>query len=53
MNTDREPTQAERLLYDLAAALNNATISSWQTTAAWQLQLDSAIEYLEREGMKV
>lgn len=39
-------TQAEQLLHDLAHALNNAFISTWQTTAAWQKQLDAALEYL-------
>ncbi len=39
-------TQAEQLLHDLALALDNAFISTWQTTAAWQRQLDAALEYL-------
>ena len=39
-------TEAEQLLQDLAHALNNAFISTWQTTAAWQKQLDAALEYL-------
>ena len=39
-------TQAEQLLHDLAHALGNAYISTWQTTAAWQKQLDAALEYL-------
>lgn len=34
-------------LKDLVAALDSAFISSWQSTAAWQKQLDSARELLE------
>lgn len=40
-------TEAEQLLKDLAEALDNAFISTWQTTAAWQKQLDAALFYLE------
>lgn len=32
----------------LTIALNNATISSWQTTAGWQTELDAATEFLSR-----
>ena len=39
-------TNAEILLKNLAAALDNAFISSWQTTAAWQKELNAALEYL-------
>ena len=39
-------TQAEQLLYDLSHAVDNAFISTWQTTDAWQSQLDAALEYL-------
>lgn len=35
------------LLDDLVTALENAFISSWQTTHAWQAQLDSARAYLD------
>lgn len=38
---------AYELLIDLAQALDNAYISSWQTTAAWQEQLDAALEFLK------
>lgn len=37
-----------QLLADLVEALDNAFISSWQSTAAWQEQLDAAREYLDR-----
>jgi len=33
---------ATALLRDLVHALDNAFISSWQSTAAWQAQLDAA-----------
>lgn len=32
----------------LVAALDSAFISSWQSTAGWQKQLDEAREYLAR-----
>lgn len=38
---------AYELLVDLTQALDNAYISSWQTTAAWQEQLDAALEFLK------
>lgn len=34
------------LLRQLVNALDGAFISTWQTTAAWQKQLDEAREYL-------
>ena len=40
-------TEAEILLRDLAEALRNARISSWQTTARWEKQLEAAEQYLE------
>lgn len=36
-----------QLLDNLVKALDNAFISSWQSTAAWQKQLDAAREYLD------
>ena len=36
-----------QLLDDLVKALDNAFIGSWQSTAAWQKQLDAAREYLD------
>ncbi len=39
-------TNAESLLRDLVQALDNAFISTWQSTAAWQSQLDAAREFL-------
>lgn len=39
---------AETLLRELATALDNAFISSWQSTWAWQKQLDAALEFLGR-----
>ena len=35
------------ILSDLANAINNAHISSWQSTADWRDQLDVALQYLE------
>ena len=43
-------TEAEQLLKDLAEALDNAFISSWQSTAAWQKQLEAALKYLENQN---
>lgn len=40
-------TAAEMLLRDLVNALDNAFISTWQSTHAWQQELDAAREYLE------
>ena len=37
-----------QLLADLVKALDSAFISSWQSTSAWQKQLDTAKEYLEK-----
>lgn len=41
---------AEYLLSELVKALDNAFISTWQSTAAWQKQLDEAREFLQRQG---
>ena len=41
-------TESENLLKELATALDTAFISSWQTTSAWQKQLDAALEYLAK-----
>lgn len=44
-------TTAEYLLKQLTNALDNAFISTWQSTHAWQAQLDEAKNYLyEREN---
>lgn len=43
-------TEAEQLLKDLAEALDNAYISSWQTTSGWRKELDAALDYLDREN---
>lgn len=37
---------SEELLQNLCKALNNAFISTWQSTQAWQKELDAANEYL-------
>lgn len=37
-----------KLLEDLVYALDNAFISSWQSTYAWQKQLDAAREYIDK-----
>ena len=42
------PDNPNQLLKDLADALNNAFISTWQSTDAWQKQLDAANTYLEK-----
>lgn len=45
---------AYKLLSELAAALDGAFISTWQSTAAWQEQLDAALIYLEEQhGVEV
>jgi len=41
-------TNAEYLLAELVIALENAYISSWQSIAAWQKQLEEAREYLNK-----
>jgi hypothetical protein len=38
---------ATAYLRDLVEALDGAFISSWQSTAAWQKQLDAARDYLD------
>ena len=45
-------TDAERLLKELTEALDNAFISSWQSTHAWQFQLDEAKEYFYRKELR-
>lgn len=40
-------TEAEQLLQALVTALDAAFISSWQSTAYWQGELDDAREYLD------
>ncbi len=42
-------TEAEQLLLALVEALDGAFISTWQSTAAWQQQLNAAREYLENK----
>lgn len=39
-------------LRELVTALDNAFISTWQSTAAWQKQLDAAREYLAAHNIK-
>mgnify|MGYP003597877444 FL=1 len=38
---------AIELLKSLTEALNNAYISSWQSTAAWSEELEAANDFLE------
>lgn len=38
--------ETQEFLRELVDALDNAFISSWQSTAAWQKQLDAAREHL-------
>lgn len=40
---------AEYLLSELVKALDGAFISTWQSTHAWQKQLDEAREYLKQQ----
>ena len=44
-------TDAEELLVDLARALDNAFISTWQSTAAWQKELNAALEYIKEKEL--
>ena len=49
----RKPlTDAALHLSNLVEALDNAFISSWQSTHHWQKQLDDAREYLTAHGIK-
>lgn len=43
-------SQAKELLRDLVGALDNAYISSWQTTAGWQKELDAASSWLNEQS---
>jgi hypothetical protein len=43
-------SHADELLASLVKALDNAFISTWQSTAAWAKQLDDAREYLAATG---
>ena len=45
-------TESERLLKELTEALDNAFISSWQSTHAWQFQLDEAKEYYDSKELR-
>lgn len=40
------PGSVRAYLSDLVCAMDGANISSWQTTAYWQTELDAAREYL-------
>lgn len=46
MDYSKDFVNPVQLLAELVHALDNAYISSWQSTAAWQKQLDDAKEYL-------
>jgi len=45
-------TKAELLLQALAEALDGAFISSWQSTSAWQKELDAALSYLREKEVE-
>jgi hypothetical protein len=45
-------TDANLYLASLVEALDNAFISSWQSTDAWKTQLDEARDYLDAHGIK-
>lgn len=49
MTTKHTPTE---LLAELTGALDNAFISTWQSTAAWQRQLERANQYLAGERVR-
>lgn len=42
-------TEPERLLKELVEALEGAFISTWQSTHAWQIQLNAAREFLNEK----
>ena len=44
-------TEAEELLVDLARTLDTAFISTWQSTAAWQKELNAALAYIKENGL--
>lgn len=46
----RKKSEAVLLLRDLATALDGAFISTWQTTSAWQKELDAALEYMRGDA---
>ena len=46
-------TEAELLLQALAEALDGAFISSWQSTSAWQKELDAALSYMRDKGVEM
>jgi len=50
MDAKKFDAETVEYLRDLVKALDNAFISSWQSTSAWQAQLDAARDYLDRIG---
>lgn len=44
-------TDSEELLVDLAKALDNTFISTWQSTAAWQKELNAALAYIRENEL--
>ena len=48
---DQSKTNSEAIahLNALVKALDRAFISSWQSTAAWQMELDQAREWLDAQ----
>lgn len=46
-------TIAEMLLEDLVKALDNAFISTWQSTSYWKDELEAAKEYLNNKEESV
>lgn len=47
-----ELSTEEQLLRELVKALDGAFISSWQSTHAWQVQLDEAKKFLELKDIQ-
>ena len=41
---------AFQLLKELSKALDNSFISSWQTTSAWQKELDTALLFIKENS---
>lgn len=53
LEIQREPlTDAPLYLSNLVNALDNAFISSWQSTADWSKELNEARDYLAAHGIK-
>jgi len=45
-------SDAEELLYKLFYAIDNANISSWQTTHYWSKELEAVRKYFQQKRLK-